>query len=89
VIPSWLSRSTARKVSQKPLDNTLYKVYIIFMSGKELVKKLKKDGWIEDRINSSHHILIKNGITLSVPVHGNEDLKPGILNSLLKKTGYK
>jgi predicted RNA binding protein YcfA (HicA-like mRNA interferase family) len=59
------------------------------MSGKDLVKKLKKDGWIEDRINSSHNIMIKDGITLSVPVHGNEDLKTGILNSLLIKAGYK
>jgi predicted RNA binding protein YcfA (HicA-like mRNA interferase family) len=56
---------------------------------KDLVKKLKKDGWIEDRVNGSHHILLKDDITLSVPVHGNEDLKPGILNSLLKKAGYK
>jgi predicted RNA binding protein YcfA (HicA-like mRNA interferase family) len=59
------------------------------MSGKELVKNLKKDGWIEDRISGSHHIMIKNDVSLSVPVHGNEDLKPGILNSLLKKAGYK
>jgi predicted RNA binding protein YcfA (HicA-like mRNA interferase family) len=59
------------------------------MSGKDLVKKLKKDDWIEDRINSSHHIMIKDGITLSVPVHGHDDLKPGILNSLPKKAGYK
>jgi predicted RNA binding protein YcfA (HicA-like mRNA interferase family) len=59
------------------------------MSGKELVKMLKRDGWIEDRINGSHHILIKDDEALSVPVHGNEDLKPGILNSLLKKAGYK
>jgi predicted RNA binding protein YcfA (HicA-like mRNA interferase family) len=59
------------------------------MSGKDLVKKLKKDGWIEDRVNGSHHILLKDGITLPVPVHRNEDLKPGILNSLLKKAGYK
>jgi predicted RNA binding protein YcfA (HicA-like mRNA interferase family) len=61
----------------------------MIMSGKELVKMLKKDGWTEDRINGSHHIFIKDDESLSVPVHGNEDLKPGILNSLLKKAGYK
>jgi predicted RNA binding protein YcfA (HicA-like mRNA interferase family) len=59
------------------------------MSGRELVRNLKKDGWIEDRINGSHHIMIKDSVSLSVPVHGNEDLKAGILNSLLKKAGYK
>ncbi|MDR3171387.1 MAG: type II toxin-antitoxin system HicA family toxin [Treponema sp.] len=31
----------------------------------------------------------KNGTSISVPIHKNEDLKPGILNSLLKKAGYK
>ena len=59
------------------------------MSGKEFVKKLIKDGWKLDRVNGSHHIMRKNDICLSVPVHGNEDLKPGILNTLAKKEGYK
>jgi predicted RNA binding protein YcfA (HicA-like mRNA interferase family) len=59
------------------------------MSGKEFIKKLMKDGWKLDRIKGSHHILRKNGINLSVPVHGNEDLKSGILNVLNKRAGYK
>ena len=59
------------------------------MSGKDFVKKLMKDGWALDRVNGSHHIMRKNGAILSVPVHKNEDLKPGILNSLNKKAGYK
>ena len=58
------------------------------MTGKELVKKLKKDGWIIDRIHGSHHILKKDGQIVSVPCH-NTDLKVGILNSLLKQTGLK
>ena len=58
------------------------------MSGKDLVKKLMKDGWELDRVRGSHHIMRKNGICLSVPVHRNEDLKPGILNDLNKKAGY-
>jgi predicted RNA binding protein YcfA (HicA-like mRNA interferase family) len=57
------------------------------MSGKDLVKLLKKNGWILDRIKGSHHILRKNGDSLAVPVHKNEDLKPGIFNSLKKKAG--
>ena len=59
------------------------------MSGKEFVKKLVKDGWKLDRIKGSHHIMRKDGISLSIPVHKNEDLKPGIYNDLSKKAGYK
>ena len=59
------------------------------MSGKDFVRKLMKDGWELDRVRGSHHIMRKGGICLSVPVHGNEDLKTGILNDLLKKAGYK
>jgi predicted RNA binding protein YcfA (HicA-like mRNA interferase family) len=29
------------------------------MNGKELIKILKENGWILDRVNGSHHILIK------------------------------
>ena len=59
------------------------------MSGRDFVKKLMKDGWKLDRVSGSHHIMRKNGVTLSVPVHRNEDLKTGIQNDLNKKAGYK
>jgi predicted RNA binding protein YcfA (HicA-like mRNA interferase family) len=59
------------------------------MSGKDFIKRLMNDGWVLDRIKGSHHIMRKNGVSLSVPVHGNEDLKSGILSSLSKKAGYK
>lgn len=41
------------------------------------------------RINGSHHIYGKAGerMWITVPVHGNEALKPGLLNALLKQTG--
>lgn len=58
------------------------------MKGKELVKLLRENGWQLDRINGSHHIMIKNGKSLSVPVH-NTDMKPGTLNKLLKDAGLK
>jgi len=64
-------------------------VYTHYMSGKDFVKKLMKDGWELDRVKGSHHIMRRNGVCLSVPVHGNEDLKSGILNDLNKKAGYK
>jgi predicted RNA binding protein YcfA (HicA-like mRNA interferase family) len=59
------------------------------MSGKGLVKLLKKNGWVLDRVKGSHYVMRKNGISLSVPVHTNEDLKPGILNSLKKQAGLE
>ena len=59
------------------------------MSGKDFVKKLIKDGWALDRVHGSHHIMRRNGIILSVPVHKNEDLDTGIYSELLKKAGYK
>jgi predicted RNA binding protein YcfA (HicA-like mRNA interferase family) len=59
------------------------------MSGKDFIKRLMKDGWVLDRVKGSHHIMRNGTSCLSVPVHGNEDLKPGILNSLMKGAGYK
>ena len=56
---------------------------------KELLKKLKQDGWTQDHVNGSHHIMIKGGQTLSVPVHGNKDVPPGTLHKLLKQAGLK
>ncbi len=59
------------------------------MSGKQLVKLLEKDGWTLDRISSSHHVLKKGSLTVSVPVHANRDLPTGTLNKLLKEAGLK
>jgi len=56
---------------------------------KDFIKKLLQDGWELDRVKGSHHIMRKDGINLSVPVHGSANLKPGILNFLNKKAGYK
>ena len=58
------------------------------MKGAEFVKMLKKNGWTLDRVHGSHHIMKKGDQTLSVPVHGT-DLKPGILNALMKAAGLK
>jgi len=38
------------------------------MSGRQLIKLFQKKGWHPDRIEGSHHILIKGNKTLSVPV---------------------
>jgi len=56
------------------------------MTGKELVKLLGKRGFVLDRINGSHYIMVKEGKIVSVPVH-NRDLPKGTLMSIIKKAG--
>jgi predicted RNA binding protein YcfA (HicA-like mRNA interferase family) len=48
------------------------------MSGKEMLKLYFKDDWELDHINGSHHIVVKNGVSVSIPVHKNTDLKKGL-----------
>lgn len=57
------------------------------MSGKELVKLLLEHGWTVERIHGSHYIMVKGSQTITV--HGNQDLKPGLLNAILKQAGLK
>jgi len=61
------------------------------ITGKELAKILEKNGWILIRIQGSHHIYAKSGVNvkISVPIHGNKDLKIGLLRYLLKQAGLK
>ena len=58
------------------------------ISGKDFAKLLHKKGWDLKRINGSHHIFTKAGRQecISVPVHGNQPLKTGLLRALLKLT---
>jgi predicted RNA binding protein YcfA (HicA-like mRNA interferase family) len=59
------------------------------MNGKEVIKKLKAEGWSLNRINGSHHIMIKNGVSVPVPVHGTKDVGVGLLSAISKQTGVK
>lgn len=59
------------------------------MTGKELIRRLKKEGWELDRVNGSHHIMIKGEKTLSVSVHSNKDLPAGLLIRLMKDGGLR
>ena len=59
------------------------------LTGKQLVKLLLEDGWTVDRIAGSHYIMVKDGKTISVPVHDNKDLPTGLLNKLLTQAGLK
>ena len=50
-----------------------------------------KNGWVLKRISGCHHIYVKQGtdIILVIPVHKNEDLKTGLLLSLMKLSDIK
>ena len=56
------------------------------ISGKRLCRLLEVKGWELKRINGSHHIYAKAGITarISVPVHRNKPLKLGLQRYLMK-----
>ncbi|MDK2845078.1 MAG: hypothetical protein PWP69_1870 [Enterococcus sp.] len=54
------------------------------LTGKQMLKLAKKNGWKEVRQKRSHHILQKDGFpVVVVPVRGNEDLKKGLEQSLM------
>ena len=60
------------------------------MKPKDLIRLLEKDGWAVARIDGFHHILKhadRPGMIV-IPLH-NKDLKPGILNNILKTAGLK
>jgi len=60
------------------------------MKGKELIKLLKGHGWVLDRIQGSHHIMVKAGRRpVPVPVHGNKDLPKGLVHRILKEAGVQ
>ena len=60
------------------------------MNGKELIKIMKKNGWILDRINGSHHIMVREGErSIPVPVHGKKDIPKGLANAIQKQAGIK
>jgi predicted RNA binding protein YcfA (HicA-like mRNA interferase family) len=56
------------------------------ISGKELCGILEQNGWKLKNIHGSHHVYMKPGKPerISIPVHGNNDLKKGLLKSILK-----
>jgi predicted RNA binding protein YcfA (HicA-like mRNA interferase family) len=56
------------------------------VSGKEFAKLLEREGWKLLRVQGSHHIYGREGsnVRLSVPVHGNQALKTGLLRHLMK-----
>lgn len=60
------------------------------MKGKELIKLFLKNGWELNRINGSHHIMVKeNERSVPIPVHGSRDIPKGLLLKILKSGKIK
>ncbi|MEO8027705.1 MAG: type II toxin-antitoxin system HicA family toxin [Bryobacteraceae bacterium] len=59
------------------------------VSGPELCRILESAGWKLPRIRGSHHVYSKvsERKILSVPVHGNQAVKPGLANRIAKDAG--
>ena len=57
------------------------------VSGERAVRAFQKEGWIKDRQQGSHVILVKQGnpASLSIPQH--RELAPGTLRSLIPSSG--
>lgn len=56
------------------------------ISGRDFARMVERRGWTLLRINGSHHIYGKTGSTvrLSIPIHGHQALKRGLLRHLAK-----
>ena len=56
------------------------------VSGKEFARILEKKGWKLKRVKGSHHVYVKknNPARISIPIHGNNPLKEGLLRHLMK-----
>ena len=73
----------------KPLTIHHNRYILAAMNGNQVIAKLKAAGWTLDRINGSHHILVKNGQRVPVPVHGSRDFGPGLIAAIARQTGVK
>jgi predicted RNA binding protein YcfA (HicA-like mRNA interferase family) len=56
------------------------------VSGRDFARMVERRGWTLLRISGSHHIYGEAGSTarLSIPIHGNQPLKVGLMRHLAK-----
>lgn len=62
------------------------------MSSKEMIKFLKKHGFIVLRQKGTSHVIMRNletGKQTTVPNHGSITLKKGFEHAILKQAGFK
>lgn len=57
------------------------------LTGREVIKRLRRSGFEVIRIKGSHHFLRHvDGKSTVVPVHARETIGPGLLNKILRDT---
>jgi predicted RNA binding protein YcfA (HicA-like mRNA interferase family) len=56
------------------------------MKGADLIRELKAAGWTVARVRGSHHQLVKDGRTVTVP-HPKKDLPVGLVRAIRKQAG--
>ncbi|MCI8340341.1 MAG: type II toxin-antitoxin system HicA family toxin [Eggerthellaceae bacterium] len=54
---------------------------------KEILKRLRREGWPEDSGKGSHRIFRKDGVTISVPT-SKKELPLGTYRNIAKKAGW-
>jgi predicted RNA binding protein YcfA (HicA-like mRNA interferase family) len=61
------------------------------VSGKAFARLLEGKGWSLMPVNGSHHVYMnaRNTARISLPIHGNDDLKTGLLRHFMKVAGIK
>jgi predicted RNA binding protein YcfA (HicA-like mRNA interferase family) len=59
------------------------------VSGKRMCRVLEQRGWTLARVNGGHYIYRDEatGRRAVVPVHGNQDLKPGTQRDIMRDAG--
>lgn len=59
------------------------------MNGREVLRRLKAEGWVLRRVSGSHHIMEKDGRKVPAPTHGAQDIPAGTLAAIQRQTGVK
>lgn len=61
------------------------------LSGRDFARLAERQGWRLLRVSGSHHVYGKDGsvVRLSIPIHGNQPLKAGLLRHLAKLAGIE
>ena len=65
-------------------------IWLVPISGKAVVKRLKQEGWTV-KTQSGSHVKLENECSeiVVVPVHGNKDLGKGLVKAIEKVTGVR
>lgn len=59
------------------------------MRAREIIKKLKENGWSQESQKGSHVKMKKDGMMTIVPDHGGKDVPKGTVRAIEKQTGVK